>query len=284
MGVTVSNVKRLFRSYFGLDLSETALGYSRLSDLLQDPRFRDIGVVQARGAGQVVVSCCPDRYRYATPAPGRLWRASCNVGDASGPAMAPSAPQSCSKPQCFSTMPLQQYCTAPATLSLQTPLPGVHAMPGPLIGESSDSDAEYVLLSEGLTSGYDGACSPQATHLSLGGILPPPGLPLPPSCEVAALPQELGDQFPPSRSSADVLSGHLQRLLVLGREERQETLVKLADMMDGCSPSFQQTKDSPCRTRSNSASTSIGSDHTMGMDSEVAYPSQESLCVGMQDR
>jgi len=63
--ITVSNVKRLFRSRFGLDLSETALGYSRLSELLQDPRLRDICTVQIQNAGQFVV------HRAAMPMPVR---------------------------------------------------------------------------------------------------------------------------------------------------------------------------------------------------------------------
>lgn len=46
--ITLSNVKRLFRSRFGLELSETALGYSRLHDLLQEraplPFSRSAGV------------------------------------------------------------------------------------------------------------------------------------------------------------------------------------------------------------------------------------------------
>lgn len=53
--ITLSNVKRLFRSRFGLELSETALGYSRLHDLLQDPRLSDLCVVEAQGQQHVVI-------------------------------------------------------------------------------------------------------------------------------------------------------------------------------------------------------------------------------------
>lgn len=56
--VTISNVKRLFRSRFGLDLSETALGHSRLSELLQDPRFHDVCRLKLQTGGQFVV-CQP---------------------------------------------------------------------------------------------------------------------------------------------------------------------------------------------------------------------------------
>lgn len=53
--VTLSNVKRLFRSRFQLELSETVLGHSRLFDLLHDLRFRDVCTVQAHGNGQLLV-------------------------------------------------------------------------------------------------------------------------------------------------------------------------------------------------------------------------------------
>jgi len=53
--VPLPNVKRLFRSRFQLDLSETALGHSRISDLLQDTRFQDICTLQSRGNTYVVV-------------------------------------------------------------------------------------------------------------------------------------------------------------------------------------------------------------------------------------
>lgn len=53
--VTLSNVKRLFRSRFQLELSETVLGHSRLFDLLHDVRFRDVCTVQAHGNGQLLV-------------------------------------------------------------------------------------------------------------------------------------------------------------------------------------------------------------------------------------
>lgn len=53
--VTLSNVKRLFRSRFGLELSETALGHSRLNELLQDVRLSDICRLELQGKSQVVV-------------------------------------------------------------------------------------------------------------------------------------------------------------------------------------------------------------------------------------
>lgn len=53
--VPLSNVKRLFRSRFHLELSETMLGHSKLSELLQDVRFRDVCSVQLQGHGYIVV-------------------------------------------------------------------------------------------------------------------------------------------------------------------------------------------------------------------------------------
>merc|ERR1719446_1619043 len=53
--VPLSNVKRLFRSKFKTELSETKLGHSKLSELLQDERFQDICHVQLQGHGYIVV-------------------------------------------------------------------------------------------------------------------------------------------------------------------------------------------------------------------------------------
>lgn len=53
--VPLSNIKRLFRSRYGTELSETALGHARLSDLLQDGRFRGVCTVRLQARGYVVV-------------------------------------------------------------------------------------------------------------------------------------------------------------------------------------------------------------------------------------
>jgi len=52
--VPLSNIKRLFRSRFNLELSETAFGHARLSDLLQAENFHDICTVQLVDRGYVV--------------------------------------------------------------------------------------------------------------------------------------------------------------------------------------------------------------------------------------
>merc|ERR1712129_671264 len=58
--VQLSNVKRLFRSLHQMELSETALGYATLTELLNDPRFRSICEVRAQGRGHVVVPVSPE--------------------------------------------------------------------------------------------------------------------------------------------------------------------------------------------------------------------------------
>jgi len=51
----LSNVKRLFRAQFHVELSETALGYAKLSECLQDPRVRDLCDVKLLGQGYTIV-------------------------------------------------------------------------------------------------------------------------------------------------------------------------------------------------------------------------------------
>jgi len=53
--IPLSNVKRLFRSRYQIELSETVLGHSKLSELLQDERFADVCTVQLQGNGYSVV-------------------------------------------------------------------------------------------------------------------------------------------------------------------------------------------------------------------------------------
>lgn len=50
----LSNVKRRFRSHCQRELSETALGFSKLSDLLMDRHFRDVCSVKLEGHGYSV--------------------------------------------------------------------------------------------------------------------------------------------------------------------------------------------------------------------------------------
>lgn len=52
--IPLSNIKRLFRSRFHCELSETSLGHSKLSDLVQDPRLRTVCSVHLQGHGYVL--------------------------------------------------------------------------------------------------------------------------------------------------------------------------------------------------------------------------------------
>jgi len=54
--VPLSNIKRIFRTHYHSELSETLLGHSRLSDLLQDRRFQDLCTVRLQRNGYVVVA------------------------------------------------------------------------------------------------------------------------------------------------------------------------------------------------------------------------------------
>eukprot|EP00929_Paragymnodinium_shiwhaense_P005380 TRINITY_DN10723_c0_g1_i4.p1 TRINITY_DN10723_c0_g1~~TRINITY_DN10723_c0_g1_i4.p1 ORF type:complete len:675 (-),score=154.50 TRINITY_DN10723_c0_g1_i4:614-2536(-) len=61
--VPLSNIKRLFRSRFHLELSETMLGYSKLSELLQDTEFQDVCDVKLIGHGYIVLPK-PGLFKY----------------------------------------------------------------------------------------------------------------------------------------------------------------------------------------------------------------------------
>jgi len=52
--VPLPNVKRFFCSRFNIQLSETMLGYSKVSDLLQDKHFHDICGIKLQGSSYVV--------------------------------------------------------------------------------------------------------------------------------------------------------------------------------------------------------------------------------------
>jgi len=52
--IPLSNIKRLFKSRFQVELSETSLGHCKLSGLLQDPRVCDLCVVQLKKHGYAV--------------------------------------------------------------------------------------------------------------------------------------------------------------------------------------------------------------------------------------
>lgn len=53
--VPLANVKRIFRSQFRVELSETSLGYSKLSELLRDAFLSDLCIVELRQSGYVII-------------------------------------------------------------------------------------------------------------------------------------------------------------------------------------------------------------------------------------
>jgi len=55
-GITLSNLKRLFRVHFERELSETALGHVRLLDLMRDSRLSDVCRLSVQGNGQTMVT------------------------------------------------------------------------------------------------------------------------------------------------------------------------------------------------------------------------------------
>jgi hypothetical protein len=63
--IPLSNMKRLFRTRFHKELSETALGHAKLSELLQDPRVHDLCAVRLQGHNYVVTP-------VAAPVPRKL--------------------------------------------------------------------------------------------------------------------------------------------------------------------------------------------------------------------
>merc|ERR1719329_1227301 len=51
----LANIKRIFRSHYQLELSETMLGHTKLSELLQDPRLVHLCRVELRNGGYAAV-------------------------------------------------------------------------------------------------------------------------------------------------------------------------------------------------------------------------------------
>jgi hypothetical protein len=53
--IPLSNVKRIFRSQYKVELSETSLGYSKLSELLRDAFVSDLCIVELQRTGYVMI-------------------------------------------------------------------------------------------------------------------------------------------------------------------------------------------------------------------------------------
>jgi len=116
--IPLSNVKRLFRSRFHIELSETALGHSKLSELLQDPRLRDICSVRLQGHGYVV---SPVALTAVVPSKSNLRQAKA-VQMSSGPGMSVAAAGAAAVTAAVAAacgqMPAQAGQLAPATLGV----------------------------------------------------------------------------------------------------------------------------------------------------------------------
>jgi len=82
----LSDVKRLFRRHFSLELNETALGYTRVFDLLQDPRLRDVCTLESQGNGQVMVHRVNATLFWPAPVVPRF-AGQCEAGERVPPAL-----------------------------------------------------------------------------------------------------------------------------------------------------------------------------------------------------
>merc|ERR1712070_253784 len=71
--VPLSNIKRIFRSQFSTELSETSLGHSKLSELLQDAKLSDICTVRLLEQGYFVVPQFSLTETTATDASAARW-------------------------------------------------------------------------------------------------------------------------------------------------------------------------------------------------------------------
>eukprot|EP00747_Dinoflagellata_sp_TGD_P094565 gnl/TRDRNA2_/TRDRNA2_166161_c0_seq1.p1 gnl/TRDRNA2_/TRDRNA2_166161_c0~~gnl/TRDRNA2_/TRDRNA2_166161_c0_seq1.p1 ORF type:complete len:711 (+),score=96.92 gnl/TRDRNA2_/TRDRNA2_166161_c0_seq1:198-2135(+) len=134
--VPLSNVKRLFRTMFQLELSETSLGHSKLSELLQDARLSDVCEVQLQGKGYVVVprfppgaTVPPPSNMTATemPAPQSMPTMIAAMPMATPTAM-PSVAPSCSIGM-FQMMPSSELSMPPPEFNASNWCCGAEAMP-----------------------------------------------------------------------------------------------------------------------------------------------------------
>lgn len=66
--ISLCSIKQIFRSRFQVELSETALGYCRLRELLGDPRLRDICALRELPSGHVLVHPAAQHTLHVTAA------------------------------------------------------------------------------------------------------------------------------------------------------------------------------------------------------------------------
>lgn len=148
--VPMSNVKRLFRSRFHMDLSETALGYTRLYELLQDKRFSDICFTRLQGNGYVVLQKVAPPSHHPSPLVDFVLTESVGKDDAPGDSVGSTSANSAAESTCgdeealdptsfgqgehASACAFPQFASAPshwhaATLLSTTPPPALQIKP-----------------------------------------------------------------------------------------------------------------------------------------------------------
>lgn len=169
--ITISNVKRLFTDRFGLELSETALGYSRFSDLLHDPRLKNVCCVEPQGSACMVVSTRPGpAVCYASP--GLAW----NQADASA-----GLPAAYDAAAYEATMPWTSVDDAAAMAAAREAMPWISS------AEDADEMAKWPLevqdwlqqqhrWSEAAASTFYGEARAELSSAVEAPVAPPPGL------------------------------------------------------------------------------------------------------------
>jgi len=258
--ITVSSVKRLFRSRFGLDLSETALGHSRLTELLEDPRLRDICSFEVHN-GQFLIKAATRlpfvvarTHAYDLPRlmldctshlPETLHGHAGRAGQLQPPTPHATLP-------CLSNKPTETLLAPPQNW-LPFPPFGVHAPPPGL-------DAHpWECPPLGLGVPTLGSARPwECPAVEAPAIFPPPGLEAHPwECPARAT-------APEPLSASEMLSAQLQRLFELDSDARQATLQAFSKSMSlaVCAGSGADCPDE--------ASTEYGSEHLAYTDSDIS--------------
>jgi len=116
-GFPLSNIKRLFRITYDVDLSETALGYAKLSELLQDARLKDLCSIRLQEQGYFVARRAID----ATSNPSAL--SVCSNSAVAEPCKVGLPPNSALRERARGLQPLQLEEVSPVSSPMSLPLP-----------------------------------------------------------------------------------------------------------------------------------------------------------------
>mmetsp|Transcript_7024 Transcript_7024/g.20711 ORF Transcript_7024/g.20711 Transcript_7024/m.20711 type:complete len:518 (-) Transcript_7024:447-2000(-) len=186
----LSNVKRLFRSRFHAELSETALGHAKLSEMLQDQRLRDICTVRLQGHGYVVLPAAQHAKCNPISLADKLPQHPAAVAPAAPPRRARRAPE----PLCLDDGALQ------APLAAHRGAAAVHTQRG---GHAGGCEQDASLHSELHCKTPSPHCMPGARSLPvlLGNLRPevhaaqqaakkPSKVPQPPTAPPTTAPRE----------------------------------------------------------------------------------------------